>query len=216
MIYGNHILNDLSNFDMSKSANYNIPTGMLVIVGSPFIGNSKLNEWIEWKTQRGFVVTTVSVADIGLSTTLIKQYIQQAYLNWEIPPSFVVLVGDSNTLPAFQGTAYGNPITDLYYSTVDGDEYYTPDLWIGRISVTDSTNLNNSLNKILKYEKAQWTLTEPLYMKASFLTGTDNHSITEGTQNYVVSNYFEPAGFNSQKLYTVTYGATTSDVIACN
>lgn len=208
-----YILNDLSALDKSKIARYNIPTGMIVIVGSPFIGNSKLNEWIEWKTQRGFVVTTVSVADIGLSTVSIKQYIKQAYLNWDIPPSFVVLVGDLNTLPAFQGTAYSNPITDLYYSTVDGDEYYTPDLWVGRISVSDSANLNNSLNKILKYEKAQWTLTEPWYIKASFLASTDKYSVTEGTHNYVISNYFEPAGFNSQKLYTVTYSATTSDVI---
>ncbi|MGC9054127.1 MAG: C25 family cysteine peptidase, partial [Candidatus Hydrogenedens sp.] len=207
------ILNSSPLMEKSESKSYNIPVGMLVIVASSFVGNSKLNEWVQWKTQRGFITTVENVANIGTNATAIRDYIKQAYTNWEVPPTFVVLVGDPYYIQAPAGSAPNNPITDLYYSIVDGDEYYTPDLWVGRISVSTSNQLENALNKILKYEKAQWTLPEPWYIKASFLTGSDNYSITEATHNYVVSNYFEPAEFISQKLYTVTYGATTSDVI---
>ncbi len=209
-----YIINSSLLDEKSKSINYDIPLGMLVIVASPFVGNSTLNEWVKWKTQRGFVTIVENVANIGTNFTAIKNYIRQAYLNWEIPPSFVVLVGDANYIQAPAGSAYNNPITDLYYSTVDGDEYYTPDLWVGRIAVSDSNQLNNALNKILKYEKVEWPLIEPWYIKASFLTGLDHYETTEGTHNYVISNYFDPAEFNSQKLYTVSYGATTTDVIS--
>lgn len=209
-----YILNTSQLNEKSKSINYNIPIGMLVIVASPLVGNSTLNEWVRWKTQRGFITTVENVANIGTNFTAIKNYIQQAYFNWEVPPSFVVLVGDANYIQAPAGFASNNPITDLYYSVVDGDEYYTPDLWVGRIAVSSTTQLSNALNKVLKYERAQWSLTDPWYIKASFLTGTDHYEVTENTHNYVISNYFDPAGFNSQKLYTVTYGATTSDVIS--
>ncbi len=209
-----YILNSLLPVEKTKGINYNVPIGMLVIVGIPFVGNNKLNEWVQWKTQRGFITTVESVSNIGTNATAIRNYIKQAYSTWEVPPSFVVLVGDANYIPAQAGYAYNNPLTDLYYSVVDGEEYYTPDLWIGRICVATSSQLNNALNKILKYEKAKWTLTEPWYIKASFLTGLDKYNITEETHNHVISNYFNPAGFESQKLYTVTYGATTDDVIS--
>ncbi|HPP57572.1 MAG TPA: C25 family cysteine peptidase [Candidatus Hydrogenedens sp.] len=209
------IVNNLSDTSKEKiESNYTIPTGMLVIVGSNFINSSKLNEWIQWKTQRGFIITVKNVADIGLNSTLIRNYIKQAYESWEIPPSFVVLVGDANYIPAQQGYAYYNPVTDLYYSVVDGDEYYTPDLWIGRISASTIANLDNAINKILQYEKAQWALSTPWYLKASFLTGVDHYEVTEQTHNYVITNYFSPKGFATQKLYTVTYNATTSDVLS--
>lgn len=213
-LWNPYILNSSLFNEKAKSIGYNIPVGMLVIVAAPFMGNSKLNEWVQWKTQRGFIVTVENVANIGTNSTAIRNYIKQAYNNWEVPPTFVVLVGDPYYIQAPAGYASNNPITDLYYSIVDGEEYYTPDLWVGRISVSSSTQLQNALNKILKYEKAQWTLTEPWYIKASFLTGSDNYDTTEGTHNYVISNYFEPAEFVSQKLYTVTYGATSSDVIS--
>lgn len=213
-LWSPYILNSSLFSEKTKSGGYNIPVGMLVIVASPFMGNSKLNEWVQWKTQRGFIVTVENVANIGTNFTSIRDYIKQAYNNWEVPPTFVVLVGDPYYIQAPAGYAYDRPITDLYYSIVDGDEYYTPDLWVGRISVSNTSQLQNALNKILKYEKTQWTLSEPWYIKASFLTGVDNYEITEGTHNYVISNYFDRSGFQSQKLYTVAYSATTDDVIS--
>lgn len=196
-----------------EKSQYNVPTGLLVITTSTLRNASELPNWVAWKTQRGFLVTVETTTNIGSTNTAIKQYIKNAYENWAIPPTFVVLLGDHPSVPTFQGTAYNNPPTDLYYSTVDGEEYYTPDLWVGRISVADATQVSRYLQKVISYEKVMWSIPENWYLKASFMAGVDNYGITEGTHNYVIEGFFEPNGFNSQRLYVTSYGATTIDVI---
>ncbi|MCX8065833.1 MAG: C25 family cysteine peptidase, partial [Candidatus Hydrogenedentes bacterium] len=200
-------------FRSFEKAQYNVPTGLLVIVFSGIQNASELPNWLTWKAQRGFKVTLASTTNIGSTNTAIKQYIKNAYENWDIPPTFVVLLGDHPNVPTFQGTAYNNPPTDLYYSTVEGDEYYTPDLWVGRISVADVNQANIYFQKVMKYEKALWSVQENWHLKSSFLAGVDNYNITEGTHNYVIGNYFEPNNFVPERLYVSTYGATPEDVI---
>lgn len=200
-------------FKSVEKSRYNVPTGLVVIVSSLVQSASEIPNWVSWKTQRGFAVTVEKVSNIGSTNTAIKQYIKNAYESWEIPPSFVVLLGDVPDVPTFQGVAYNNPPTDLYYSTVDGDEYYTPDLWVGRIPVANATQANTYFQKVIKYEKALWAIPDIWYLKTSFLAGSDNYQITEATHNYVIENYFVPGGFTPQRLYVTSYGATTSDVI---
>jgi hypothetical protein len=45
------------------------------------------------------------------------------------------------------------------------------------------------------------------------MSSTDNWQITEGTHNYIIDQYFGPAGYTNLKLYTYTYGATTQQLI---
>ena len=44
------------------------------------------------------------------------------------------------------------------------------------------------------------------------MASQDNYGISEGTHNYVVANYMDPAGFTCLKLYCHTYSATTQQV----
>ena len=50
------------------------------------------------------------------------------------------------------------------------------------------------------------------FKKDAFLAGNDNYSITEGTHNYCTTNFMDPNGYTTYKLYEQTYGATTNDV----
>ena len=50
------------------------------------------------------------------------------------------------------------------------------------------------------------------FKKDAFLAGNDNYSITEGTHNYCTTNFMDPNGYTTYKLYEQTYGATTADV----
>jgi hypothetical protein len=52
-----------------------------------------------------------------------------------------------------------------------------------------------------------------LTKKNIFMSSTDNWQISEGTHNYVIDQYFNPAGYTNLKLYTYTYGATTQQLI---
>jgi hypothetical protein len=49
--------------------------------------------------------------------------------------------------------------------------------------------------------------------KAVFMASNDYYWISEGTHNYVISNYMEPEGYTSEKLYVYTYGATATQVV---
>lgn len=186
------------------------PVGYLIITDPDFY--DEVQPLAEWKNSKGYQATVTSTSDIpgGATTTAISDYIKDAWQTWPIPPSFVLLVGDVGDIPNFVGVGTNNPATDLYYSTMT-DPDYIPDLGIGRFSVTSSTEASTLVEKTVDYEKALFSGTSWL-KKAVFMASEDNYTITEGTHNYVISNYLDAAGYTSDKLYCHTYNATTQQV----
>ena len=111
---------------------------------------------VKWKKEKGFPVDVVSTQVIGSSITNIRSYISDAYYNWEIPPEFVVLVGDIDgsysiaTDYYYCGTS-DNSVTDHYYAKLEGTDYF-PDVMVGRLSIRSITELNTVMSKIIGYE----------------------------------------------------------------
>jgi hypothetical protein len=171
------------------------------------------------KQEEGFTVTHTPLSSIGSTTTAIKAYIQQAYDSWSIPPSYVLLVGDTNTLPTWTGPIIGTS-TDLYYATMDGSSDWHPDIGRGRFPVRSIAQVDAMVNKYLAF--ADLDGTESWVKKASFPATCDQYLIAEGTHNYVIDNYMIDHGYSGtfpnnpqpggDKLYCVTYGATQADV----
>ncbi len=188
------------------------PTGYLIIAAAAFMENALLDEFVTWKRARGFITTLVSTDTTGTTMTSIRDYIQQAYETWDTPPAFVLLVGDTDTIPHAIGGGEGDPPTDLVYSTVDGTEYYTPDLWCGRFPVRTEAELNNILSKTLDYEFARWESTSTWETHSIFMAGIDHYELTEGTHNDSIATYLIPRNYTADKWYTKTYGATTAQV----
>ena len=194
----------------TSSGGSEIP-GYLIITSDAFLEGGHLDRWAEWKFAQGMDVKIASTDQIGEGLKAISQYIQDAYDTWPIPPTFVLLVGDVDTIPAFTGFGEDNPTTDLYYSTVDGDDYM-PDLWLGRISVTNPNQLGSVVDKLLEYQQGTWTAEYPWIKRATFLASEDNYDVSEGTHNYVVDSYLDPLGYTVNKLYSHTYDAVTGQV----
>ena len=167
-----------------------------------------INNFAAFKTSVGYEVTVVTTAVTGTTTTSIKSYIQQLYDNVATRPEFILLVGDVDKIPSWTGEGAGNPKTDLTYVRLDGTDHYA-DASIGRFSVASVAQLNNAISKSIYME----TNIGALDKKSIFMSSTDNYTITEGSHNYVIDNYFDPAGYTCLKLYTVTYGATTTQLI---
>ncbi len=187
--------------------------GYLIITPDSYY--PQLIPFIQWKQDQDFIVTTLNISTIpnANSTAGIYQVIQDAYDNWSLPPVYVLLIGDVSDIPTFNGTTgYPGPAdaVDLYYVTVNGTDYF-PDLFIGRLSVSNTSELNAIINKTIYYEQGQFS-NESWVKHASFLAGNDNHVVTEGTHNLVISTYLEPRGFILDKLYEDSYGATSNDV----
>ncbi|MFX1534140.1 MAG: C25 family cysteine peptidase, partial [Promethearchaeota archaeon] len=115
-----------------------------------------------WKRQKGLITTVVKTSEIKATSPPtadeIADYIQDAYDTWDPVPAYVLLVGDAEFIPTFYRTTHlsashggGEIPTDLYYTTVDGTDYY-PDIFIGRLSVDSDTQVTTIVNKILNYE----------------------------------------------------------------
>jgi len=177
----------------------------LIVVASTYA--STISSFATAKTGQGFTVSTYSVPG-GTSAADIKTYIEGWYSS--SVDCYVLLVGDTNTIPAWTGGGSYSPDTDLPYACMDGSTDWHPDLAIGRFSVRSTGDLQDVIDKTLYIEDGNFA--DPDYvLRAVFMAGTDNYTITEGTHNYVISNYLDPVGFASDKVYMVTYGANTQD-----
>ena len=101
----------------------------------------------DWKHKKGLMTEVVALTDIGLDPTAddIKDFIQNAYDTWTPAPTYVLLVGDVDYIPT------SAPSTDLYYGTVEGDDYY-PDIFVGRLPV-DISSVETVVTKVLDYDR---------------------------------------------------------------
>lgn len=188
-----------------------LPAGYLIV--TPDIFYDEVLPLAGWKEQKGYHTTVVRTSDIpgGNTKENIQAYIQDAYDTWTVPPTFVLLVGDTGYIDYWVGVGTNNPATDLYYVTMDGSEDWVPDIWIGRFSCTTEAQVTNLVDKTVDYETWNLSSGTAWTKKAVFMASTDNYTVTEGTHNYVISTYLDPRGYASDKLY-YNKGATTQDV----
>ncbi|UCE18831.1 MAG: T9SS type A sorting domain-containing protein [Gemmatimonadota bacterium] len=139
----------------------------------------------DWKHRNGWPTLVVRLSDIGSDPTGndIRAFVLDAYLNWEIPPEYVLLVGDTH----MQGvgefrTFYKQPpgggdadVTDHPYSLLEGDDYFS-DLLVGRLSVDSAYDLVVTVNKILSYEREPYLTQTAWFKRALVIAG--NYSET--------------------------------------
>jgi hypothetical protein len=192
------------------------PVGLLVVSAAEFADDPVLAAFLASKARRGLQVTHVSTAEIGSTTTAIRDYIRNAFWNWAVPPTFVLLVGDTPAIPHWSGI--GDPFfppTDLYYGVMwqeDAYAEYFPDLAVGRLSVDDATQLHNILGKIRSYEEVGWVGNDTWERSAAFMAGLDHAGDHEGELNAVINAFLDPRGYNPDRLYCYTNHATSKQV----
>ena len=168
-----------------------------IIVADPTFEDA-LQPFIEWKTKKGFYVVEAYTDDpnVGTSTTSIKNYLQDYYNNPPTgvnPQSFVLIVGDINQVPTFNGSAGGH-VSDLYYCTYDGAGDIYPECYYGRFSANNLNELEPQIDKTLEYE--QYLFPDPTFLdEVVMVAGHDNGHMTwsNGQINYGTDHYFNAA-----------------------
>jgi hypothetical protein len=164
------------------------PVGYLAVCADQFA--DAIQPWVDWKTTQGFDVTVALTSETGSTNTEIKAYIQNAYETWPIPPTFVLLVGDTNTIPHFSGSASGSA-DDSEYAELDGGGYWNPDVLIGRWPARDESDITANLTKSLQFD--QCTLPDLSYFKDSvWLASEDHYQLVEGTHEWCWENHIQP------------------------
>jgi hypothetical protein len=129
-----------------------LPFGARYLVISADTYADEVEPLVEWKNAKGMRAKLVTLSQIGTSTAQIKNYVQTAYDTWEIPPEFILLVGDTEQVPGYQSLTY----TDNYYATVEGTDYLS-DIMVGRLSADSGFQCSTEVAKILGYERTPIT-----------------------------------------------------------
>ncbi len=172
-----------------------------LIITAPQFENT-VSYFADFKRKMGYTVTVVNTNTTGTTASSIKSYLQNKYNNITTRPEYVLLVGSPSYIPVSAGTSstINNPVTDLYYSLLDGDDYRA-DVFLGRMPVTNSQQLQAVINKSIFME----TNLHGLSKKATFIAGSGENGIMESFfeqgHDYVIPHSFQPKGFQCTKLY---------------
>ncbi len=140
------------NYDqaLDREISYTSPR-ILVIYGnySDATYLAKVNEYVTWKRQKGFLVTAVSTNVAGTNYTAIKTYIQNQYNNLATRPDYITIIGDdSGTI----GVPTYYTYMDYYYTWLAGSDNLG-DVIIGRISADTASEMVDYMGKIRSLEK---------------------------------------------------------------
>ncbi|MDA3838374.1 MAG: C25 family cysteine peptidase [Candidatus Delongbacteria bacterium] len=229
--YGS-LINYKSNVSKADLTDYTVT--YLIVASDQLIDNAKLQELIEWKTEKGFNVV-VNYFSSSSTTTDIDTWIEGQYASLSPKPTFVLVVGDEDGTyriatemsPAL-GSTGGVSVSDLLYSvigaTATGNRI--PSMYIGRFSIQSLTDLDAQVDKTIWYEKTQFTSGADL----SYLTnvmgvaGVDagyapthgNPQIRYGMTYYFNDSYRIPLDGTRSNINGISYLYPASDAIGVN
>ena len=198
---------------------YNTPVKMLVICYSGFKNNAALNSWLEWKLQKGYYVDIHYTDETGTTATNIQNFIKTKY-NASVSDgnayTYLIVIGDTGQVPQYMNknidSDIGNCASDLGYAAVNfttsNTTNYFPDMYYSRISVENTTHLTNYINKVLTYEKYEFSDGGNYLNNVILVGGWDSNwtpKVAKPTINYGTNYYF--------KSSNTTYGGFGSGTI---
>ena len=214
----------LNELPLSKDVRTAAPVRYLIVSHSSFRG--QLDEFVAWKRQLGYLTDIVYTDDpaVGTTSNAIANYIKSQYTNAtaENPaPTYVLLVGDNQQIPAFAGRASqvdDDHVTDLYFYTWTPNDNI-PDCYYGRFSAQNIAQLTPQIEKTLLYE--QYNFTDPSYLSKGVLiagkdggyTGDNAYRYADPTMDYVAKTYVNAEnGFSTVYYYKNNTGFAPAGV----
>ncbi|MGI9055083.1 MAG: C25 family cysteine peptidase, partial [Pyrinomonadaceae bacterium] len=133
---------------------------------------TQANAWADYRRADGFTVEVVDVEDIYdefnfgvLSAKSLTDFLQYAKLNWQIPPSYVLLMGDGTFDPRnFTGSGDFNfmpvKLVDTTYTETGSDDAISDfnndglaEIPIGRLPVRSGAEVAHILGKVTTFEQ---------------------------------------------------------------
>ena len=204
--YFEPVYKNLINYTPLETREDMIQDQVKYIIIANDIFNGSLDDFIDWKTEKGFLVDVAYTNQIGSSASNIKSYILNQYNNSDVPPSFVLIVGDTPQIPASYSS--GGHVSDLDYCDMTNDG--VPDILHGRFSAQNPSQLLVQIEKTLEYEK--YEMSDPSFLAdVIMVSGVDaSYAPTYGNGqiNYGNSYYFN--GGNGITSNTFLYPASGS------
>lgn len=177
----------------------------------------------KWRIRRGLATRVAGTDETGDTTNSIRDYIKDAYTNWDPAPSYVLLMGDSDVIPVWYATN-GTP-TDLFYADMDEPSDYVADLAIGRLPLATVAQAERYVSRVIEYESVR--LPDAYYTTtvhaAAFQDGEDNPPDHYEERRFAKTSedlweYLQDHGYAPQRIYTTYdgYGGNHAAVTPSN
>ncbi len=188
-----------------------IPVGGRYLIITRDIYETRINPLAEWKHRKGVQTKTVNLSVTGSTTQSIRDYIQNAYDTWDVPPEYVLLVADTEVIPIYEGEAP----TDNYYATLEGDDYLA-DIMIGRISADSYSHVETQVQKAFYYERSP-IVYDPDWMLGATLMVADDFDYGDSiyySNTWQIYNLLDNFAFSPIDTLFRRNDSTTGDVYA--
>ena len=180
------------------------PVHMLIIADRMF--EECLQPWYAWKTTKGFYLNINYTDEIGTSAAAIRAFIQEEYD--KEPPTFLMIMGDKNQVAASATGSETHCVTDLQYSSVDGDQF--PDMYHSRFPAETVAQMQAMINKALEYE--QYTMPDPSYLNNVLLIAGEDSGwgVTVGRPTiWYATNYYFNEEHGYDQVHEYSHGVYT-------
>ena len=180
------------------------PVHMLIIADRMF--EECLQPWYAWKTTKGFYLNINYTDEIGTSAAAIRAFIQEEYDKQA--PTFLMIMGDKNQVAASATGSETHCVTDLQYSSVDGDQF--PDMYHSRFPAENVAQMQAMINKALEYE--QYTMPDPSYLNNVFLIAGEDSGwgVTVGRPTiWYATNYYYNEEHGYDQVHEYSHGVYT-------
>lgn len=184
-----------------------IKDNYLIITPAVFL--PLMNQFKEYKSELGYNVSVVTTNVTGTSAYSIKTYLKNLYNNQETRPDYVLLVGNTQYIPASSGTNgnTSNPISDIEYSLFDGEDYKA-DVFIGRFPVGNSEQLKSIINKSIIMELSMNSYNQ----RATLISGHGDGANRFKRCQDKVRKFLVDEGYSCKTIYA-TEGGTLQEAI---
>ncbi len=197
------------NYDFIKSDS--VARGTYLIITADAL-NASIQPLADWRNREGRRVKVVNISDVcnPPSDSLIKEYLIDAYFNWEYPLEYLLLVGDVGDIPTHIIPEMSDCATDfIYYGDLNGT-LSGREILVGRLPTSNTGTLTSMINRIMDYQREPY-LTDPTwYRKACAIDGADWHGLSSARN---IKNNLLDYGFTLvDTLYSINGGATTANI----
>lgn len=172
---------------------------LLVVCHTSYM--TTIQPWVNWKRQKGVETEVVQWSTIGTTAAQLQTYIQNRY-NQDNSLTYVQLVGDAPQIPTLSSGGGGS---DPSFSLVAGGDNY-PDIFIGRFSAENESQLSVQLNRSIAYER-------DLNTTDSWLTRATGIASSEGGGSQGDNGESDIQHMNIIRNKLLNYGYTSVDQI---
>jgi len=221
--------------DTTLGAEYLVITDSSLRVG--------LSDLVKWREAQGLTVKVVEVEDIydqfnfGISNSYaIRDFLRYAYHQWVVRPKYVLIVGDTNSgkirpltgstggsrekqsglVPTImvQTPKYGATASDNQFVLLADDDHL-PDVAIGRLPVSNLTDLQVVINKILSYESLPSQAEEKFWRQRILVWAGNGHAFVEQSEALIkLAPAFQPQRIYANDPDLPVYGAAREVISA--